>query len=61
MKKITAKFVLERDTKNTIRYEEIRTAFIGKLYIAKATFGASEPPKHIVVTIGEESEEKAAA
>lgn len=61
MKKITVKFSLERETKNAVRYEEVKTAFVGKLYIQKATFGTGDAPKHLTVTIAEESEEKSAA
>ena len=49
------KFVLERETKNTVRYQEQsdgQPAVIGTVYIQKSTLG-NEPPVDITVTISE--------
>ena len=47
-------FTLERETKNTVRYQEqtddASPAVIGTVYIQKSTLG-SNPPKAITVTI----------
>ncbi len=46
-------FVFERETKNTVRYQEEtdgKPPAIGSLYIQKWTLG-KEPPQRIVVTI----------
>lgn len=48
-------FTLERETKNTVRYQEKtdgNTAVIGTIYIQKSTLG-SNPPTDLVVTISE--------
>ena len=61
MTNITAKFVLERETKGAVRYQEVdasgnplemTAAKIGTLYIRKITFGNAEIPKSITLTIG---------
>ena len=49
------KFVLEPETKNTVRYQEQsngESAVIGTVYIQKSTLG-SNPPTDLVVTISE--------
>ncbi len=55
MERQTLVFTLERETKNTVRYQE-RTdgqpAIIGTVYIQKSVVG-SNPPKEITVTISE--------
>lgn len=46
-------FTLERETKNTVRYQEqtdVNPAVIGTVYIQKSTVG-NNPPKAITVTI----------
>lgn len=60
-KTITASFQMERETKNTIRFQEISVsgqpigpdegAKIGLLYIQKSAFGESQAPKKIDVAI----------
>ena len=48
-------FTLERETKNTVRYQEQtgeNPAVIGTVYIQKSTVG-SNPPQTITVTISE--------
>ena len=48
-------FTLERETKNTVRYQEQtdeNPAVIGTVYIQKSTLG-SNPPNKITVTISE--------
>ena len=48
-------FALERETKNTVRYQEQtdgNPAVIGTVYIQKSTLG-SKPPEGITVTISE--------
>jgi hypothetical protein len=56
---LAAKFILERETKGAVRYQEIdekdkpldvAAAKIGTLYIRKATFSA-DAPKRIKVTV----------
>jgi hypothetical protein len=59
--KITAQFVLERETKGALRYQEVDEqgapieqvwAKIGTLYIRKTAFErGTEPPKRIAVTV----------
>jgi hypothetical protein len=39
----------------------VKTGFIGKLYVAKATFGADNPPNALTVTIAEGKAEKEAS
>jgi hypothetical protein len=58
---ITATFLLERETKGALRYQEIDDkdqpletvwAKIGTLYIRKTAFErGAEPPKRLIVTI----------
>jgi hypothetical protein len=48
-------FTLERETKNTVRYQEQtgeNPAVIGTVYIQKSTVG-NNPPQTITVTISE--------
>lgn len=55
MKKIEAEFEIEKETKNTIRYEEVtegRPPAIRTIYIQKWALGKN-PPKKIKVTIEE--------
>ena len=47
---LTARFSLEKETKNAVRYSEVDTEIVGTLYIRKAAL--SEPfPKELTVTI----------
>jgi hypothetical protein len=54
-------FVLERETKNTIRYSEVASGkppAIGTLYVQKWLLG-QDPPKNLIVTIsGSDHEEQ---
>ena len=54
MEKLTITFTLERETKNTIRYEEQAPSgkpnMVGTLYLQKWALG-EEPPKSVTVTI----------
>lgn len=55
MESQTLNFTLERETKNTIRYQEEtegKPPAIGTLYVQKWLLG-TEPPKKLTVTIGE--------
>jgi len=55
MKKIEAVFEIERETKNTIRYEEVTEGMppaIRTIYIQKWALGKN-PPKRIKVTVEE--------
>jgi hypothetical protein len=55
MEKQTLTFTLERETKNTIRYQEEadgKPPAIGTLYVQKWLLG-KEPPKRLTVTLGE--------
>lgn len=55
MAKIEAEFEIEKETKNTIRYEEVtdgKPPVIRTLYIQKWALGKN-PPKRIKVTIEE--------
>jgi hypothetical protein len=55
MNKQTLTFTLERETKNTIRYQEDadgKPPAIGTLYVQKWLLG-KEPPKRLTVTLGE--------
>ena len=55
MEKIVAEFEIEKETKNTIRYEEItegRPPVIRTIYIQKWALGKN-PPKKIKITIEE--------
>lgn len=51
----TIAFVLEKDTKNTVRYSEKppkgQPAKVGTIYIQKYVFGDEEPPKSIEVVV----------
>jgi hypothetical protein len=54
MDKQTLTFTLERETKNTIRYQEDsngKPPAIGTLYVQKWLLG-KEPPKKLTITIG---------
>jgi hypothetical protein len=58
MQEQTLTFTLERETKNTIRYQEDadgKPPAIGTLYVQKWLLG-KEPPKSLTVTIGETEE-----
>jgi hypothetical protein len=58
MQKQTLTFILERETKNTIRYSEDadgKPPAIGTLYVQKWLLG-KEPPKKLTITIGETEE-----
>ena len=58
MNKQTLTFTLERETKNTIRYQEDadgKPPAIGTLYIQKWVLG-KEPPEKLTITIGETEE-----
>ena len=54
MKTTVATFELEKETKNTVRFQEQvadgQQAVIGPLYIQKHALG-SEPPKTVTLTI----------
>jgi hypothetical protein len=55
MEKQTLTFTLERETKNTIRYQEEacgKPPAIGTLYVQKWLLG-NEPPQKLTITIGE--------
>ena len=55
MESQTLTFTLERETKNTIRYQEDscgKPPAIGTLYVQKWLLG-NEPPKKLTVTLGE--------
>jgi hypothetical protein len=55
MDKQTLTFTLERETKNTMRYQEDaigKPPAIGTLYVQKWLLG-KEPPKMLVITIAE--------
>jgi hypothetical protein len=57
--KQTLIFTLERETKNTIRYQEDadgKPPAIGTLYVQKWLLG-KEPPRKLAVTVGEVQEE----
>ena len=59
MEKQTLTFTLERETKNTIRYQEDangKPPAIGTLYVQKWLLG-KEPPRRLAVTVGEVEEE----
>ena len=52
----TLKFTLEREAKNTVRYQEAtdgKPPAIGTLYLQKWALG-DNPPKTITVTVSEE-------
>lgn len=59
MSKIQVRFVIEKETKNTVRFEEIENdqnveQVIGRLYIQKAVLKQVKPdgwPREIAVTI----------
>ena len=54
----TINFTLERETKNTIRYQEDNSGkppAIGTLYLQKWLLG-DNPPRRIMVTVGEAEE-----
>ena len=58
MERHTLTFTLERETKNTIRYQEDangKPPAIGTLYVQKWLLG-KEPPKKLTITIGETEE-----
>jgi hypothetical protein len=58
MDKQTLTFTLERETKNTIRYQEDadgKPPAIGTLYVQKWLLG-KEPPKALFVTLSEVEE-----
>ena len=58
MQEQTLTFTLERETKNTIRYQEDadgKPPAIGTLYIQKWVLG-KEPPEKLTITIGETEE-----
>jgi hypothetical protein len=58
MDKQTLTFTLERETKNTIRYQEDahgKPPAIGTLYVQKWLLG-KEPPEKLTITIGEAEE-----
>ena len=51
-------FTLERETKNMVRYVEVReldTPVIGTLYVSKEFLGDT-PPKKLTVTVAEAEE-----
>jgi hypothetical protein len=59
MENQTLTFSLERETKNTIRYQEDadgKPPAIGALYVQKWLLG-KEPPRKLTITIGEVEEE----
>jgi hypothetical protein len=55
MESKTLTFEMEKETKNTVRFQEQvsdgEQAVIGPLYIQKHALG-SEPPKTVTVTVG---------
>jgi hypothetical protein len=58
MDKQVLTFTLERETKNTIRYQEDadgKPPAIGTLYVQKWLLG-NEPPQKLTITIGEAEE-----
>jgi hypothetical protein len=59
MDKQTLTFTLERETKNTLRYQEDaygKPPAIGTRYMQKWLLG-KEPPRKLTITIGEVEEE----
>lgn len=49
---MTIAFVIDRETKNTVRYiEDADPPKIGTLYIQKLAFADSEYPREIIVTV----------
>jgi hypothetical protein len=59
MDKQALTFTLERETKNTLRYQEDaygKPPAIGTLYMQKWLLG-KEPPRKLTITIGEVEEE----
>ena len=55
MEPLTLKFTQERDTKNTVRYQEEtegKPPAIGTVYLQKWSLGEN-PPKTITVTVAE--------
>lgn len=49
-KELTARFSMERETKNAVRYAEVDTEIVGTLYIRKTAL--SEPfPSELTVVI----------
>jgi hypothetical protein len=60
MEKQILTFALERETKNTIRYQEDangKPPAIGTLYVQKWLLG-KEPPGKLTITIGEVEEQR---
>jgi hypothetical protein len=58
MEEQTLTFTLERETKNTIRYQEDtdgKPPAIGTLYVQKWLLG-KEPPQRLTITLGEVEE-----
>jgi hypothetical protein len=58
MNQQTLIFTLERETKNTIRYQEDadgKPPAIGTLYVQKRLLG-KEPPRKLTITLGEAPE-----
>ena len=49
--KVSVRFVKERLTRNTVRYEEMSTHYIGSLYVRKETFNGSDFPDNLTVTL----------
>ena len=43
MKKLSLKLKLEKETKNTFRFEEVETDYVGYLYIQKSAFDGKAP------------------
>jgi hypothetical protein len=48
---LTISFVLEREARQTVRYSEISTDFIGTLYVHKSTFNGDVYPLYLDVTL----------
>lgn len=53
----TISFAFERETKNTIRYQEVvegmEVTTVGTLYVSKVTFqGMDAAPQELIVSIG---------
>ena len=43
MAKLNIKLKLEKETKNTFRFEEVETDYVGYLYIQKSAFDGKAP------------------
>lgn len=67
MDKLELRFTYEKETKNTIRYQEelgkmahsSRDIAVGSLYVQKEVLG-NPPPQRLKVTVEEETNEKQA-